>query len=64
MYSLETFPSFYIYWMTFIWNKGLGELEKSKSQNKDGNGKINQKEWNSSVNCPWKTKMVILNQSL
>lgn len=61
MCSLETFPSFYIYWMTL---KALGELEKSKSPNKDGNGKINQKEWNSPVNCPWKTKMVILNQSL
>ena len=43
--TLETFSLFNIYQMAFTWKKRLGELEEmSKSQKKNGNEKINQKE--------------------
>ena len=48
--------------MRFTW---LGELEQnSRSQNKNENRKMNQKEWSLSINCPQKIKMVVLNQKL
>ena len=50
--------------MTFTWKKA-GELgEKLKSQNKNKNKKTRQKEWSLPVNCPQKTKMVVLNENL
>ena len=43
----------------FTWNKGFCELEeKVKSQNKNGNKKMNQKDFSLFAN---KTRMMILN---
>ena len=51
--------------MTFTWKKEHPELEeKVKSQNKNGNKKMNQKHLNIFTNSPKKIRITILNQIL
>ena len=56
---------FYIYWLTFTSKKGFGELEgKVKSENKNGNKKMNQKDLSFFAESPKKIRMMLLNQNL
>ena len=51
--------------MTCTLRKGFGELEeKVKFQNKDGNRKMNHKDWSLFASSPKKIRMMILTQSL